>query len=78
MLGDYWNYVRKDCRISTHADELLEFAKAYADKVGLDYISGVVSFERAEAKTRLYRRHFDTFLGGSFIHRHMNGISQNG
>ena len=77
-LGDMWHYVRPDCRNTEHADHLIAFAKACADKMGLDFISGVVSTDRTDAKMRLYRKHFGAFLGGYFMHRHMNGSNVNG
>lgn len=72
-VGDVWNYVRRDFRVSGHAASLIEFGKDIANKTGLDFISGVTSADRTEAKMRLYRRHFDTCLGGLFLHRCVNG-----
>lgn len=67
-LGDLWNFVRPDCRRSSHAKELLEFGKRCADSMGLPFVSGVVSNERTEAKMRLYRRRFGKCVGGYFLH----------
>lgn len=73
QVGDLWNYVREDFRASGHAASLIRFGKTIANRTGLDFISGVVSTDRTEAKMRLYRRHFDTCLGGLYLHRHVNG-----
>jgi N-acetylglutamate synthase-like GNAT family acetyltransferase len=72
-LGDLWHYVWPQYRNSNHAENLIEFAKSVANQMGMDFISGVVAKERVDAKMRLYRKHFDAFLGGCFLHRHMNG-----
>lgn len=76
-VGDMWNFVRPDCRRSTHAKNLLEFGKKCADSMGMAFMSGVVSTERTEAKMRLYRRRFGTPIGGYFIYRQdkLNGTA---
>jgi hypothetical protein len=46
VLMEYFTYVRPDARKSQYAQDLL----------GIDYIAGVFSTVRTEAKCRLYRR----------------------
>ena len=75
-LGDLWNYVRPDCRKSTHAKSLLEFGKQCADRMNLKFMSGVVSTGRTEAKVRLYRRRFGTPTGAYFIYHPRKQVSE--
>lgn len=66
-LNEKWNFVREDCRRTSHAKDLMEFAKRCADELGVELFIGVVSTERTEAKIRLYRRQFEP-VGAFFRH----------
>lgn len=66
-LSEMWNYVRPDCRKTTHAKRLIEFAKWCADSLGVTLYMGIVSVDRLDAKQRLYRRQL-TPIGVTFIH----------
>jgi hypothetical protein len=67
-LVDHWNYVREDCRRSTHARRLIEWSKWCSDQMGVDLLMGVMSNKRTEAKVRLYRRQLP-YIGAFFLHR---------
>lgn len=66
-LTEFWNFVRKDCRRSTHAKRLLEFAKWCADHLGIPLHVGIMTNARMEAKQRLYRR-FLKPIGAYYMH----------
>jgi len=65
-LTEFWNFVRPDCRRSSHANKLLEFAKWCSDCLGIPLHVGIVSNSRVEAKQRLYRRKLK-HVGGYFM-----------
>ena len=67
-ISELFNFVRPDARKSPHAKSLIEFAKSFADSVGLPLFIGVVSNERTEAKVRLYQRQLSKPAGAFFIH----------
>ena len=56
VLLEYFTYVRPDARRSSYATDLLAFGKRCADDLGIDFVCGVFSTIRTEAKCRLYRR----------------------
>lgn len=56
VLMEYFNYVRPDARRSTYATDLLAYGKQCAEELGIDFVCGVYSTLRTEAKCRLYRR----------------------
>lgn len=66
-LNEVWNYVRPDCRRTTHAKRMIEFAKELGVKLGIPLFLGIISTERTEAKMRLYRRQLEP-IGGIFTH----------
>lgn len=66
-LNEVWNYVRPDCRRTTHARRLIEFAKRLEQELGIPLFMGIISTERTEAKMRLYRRQLEP-IGGLFTH----------
>ena len=55
-LMEYFTYVRPDARRSTYAIDLLAYGKRCADDLGIDFVAGVFSTSRTEAKCKLYRR----------------------
>lgn len=55
-LGEYWNFVREDCRQSNHAKDLINFSKWCAETMHLPLHMGIVTTKRTAAKERLYRR----------------------
>jgi len=67
---DLWCFVHPDHRRGkqTYARDLIDFAKWWADQLGMDLIMGVMSLHRAEGKVRLYRRVLP-FVGAVFLHR---------
>jgi GNAT superfamily N-acetyltransferase len=56
ILLEYFNYVRPDARRSNYATDLLAYGKRCAEELGIDFVCGVYSTIRTEAKCRLYRR----------------------
>lgn len=66
-LSEFWNFVKPECRRSTHAKRLIEFGKWVADDLGVPLHMGIVTTSRAEAKMRLYRRQLKQ-VGGYFLH----------
>lgn len=66
-LNERWNFVRQDCRKTSHARRLIEFAKAVGNELGIPVFMGVLSTHRTEAKVRLYRRQLEP-VGGFFAH----------
>lgn len=67
-LVDHWNFVREDCRRTTHAKRLIEWAKWISDQMGIDLLMGVITNKRTEAKVRLYQRQLPC-VGAFFLHR---------
>lgn len=55
-IEEVLNYVPPEHRRTTHAKELITFAKSCAESLGLPLLIGVQSTHRMEAKARLYRR----------------------
>lgn len=55
-LMEYFTYVRPDARKSRYATDLLAYGKQCADELGIDFVAGVFSTTRTEAKCKLYRR----------------------
>jgi hypothetical protein len=55
-LLEYFNYVRPDARKSRYAQDLIAYGKKCADEIGVDFMCGVFSNRRTEAKCRLYQR----------------------
>jgi len=55
-LMEYFTYVRPDARASTYAIDLLAYGKHCADELHIDFVAGVFSTKRTEAKCKLYRR----------------------
>lgn len=67
MLGQHWysdewhleelsNFVDPDYRKSTHAKDLINFVKWFAEQLKMPVILGILSTKRLEAKIRLYER----------------------
>lgn len=68
-LNELWNFVRADCRRSTHAKDLIQFAKRAAQNLGIPVMMGVISTHRTQAKVRLYERQMEC-VGAFFIAGH--------
>ena len=67
-IEDCWNFVHPDHRKSTHAKDLLSFAKKAADDLGVQLLIGILSSERTAAKVRLYEKFFGPSLGAGFVY----------
>lgn len=66
-LDEMCNFVRPDCRRSTHAKDLINFGKWFAEQMHMPLFIGVLSTHRTEAKVRLYQRQI-THGGAVFFH----------
>jgi hypothetical protein len=75
-LEEIMNFVLPDYRRSTHAKDMIAFAKRCSEDIGIDLVIGVVSNERTKAKIELYRRQLGDPVGGYFIHRPSHPLAQ--
>lgn len=84
VLGQHWyteawsleevmSYVLPEYRRSTHAKDMIKFAKRCADEIGIPLVIGVVSNDRTKAKIELYRRQLGDPVGGYFLYPR-NGV----
>lgn len=55
-LAEYWNYVEEPFRKSGNAEALIEFGKECAVKMGIPFITGIITNKQMAGKVRLYRR----------------------
>ncbi len=79
MLQDCVNFVREDCRQSSHSKELIAYSKRMTDEIrksdpDFKMMVGVVSTIRTQAKIRLYRRQL-VECGSFFLYPHDGGNS---
>ena len=68
-LEEVMNYVLPDYRRSTHAKDMITFAKRCSNELVLPLVIGVVSNDRTKAKMELYKRQLGEPCGGYFLHR---------
>ena len=69
-LEDFWNFVHPEYRKSTHAKNLLKFARKAADDLGVQLLIGILSSERTAAKVHLYEKIFGPSVGAGFVYPH--------
>lgn len=55
-LAELWNFVEESFRRSGNAESLIEFGKDCAVKMGIPFITGIVTNKQMAGKVRLYRR----------------------
>lgn len=67
-LEEIMNYVLPEHRRSTHAKDMIAFAKRCSDEIRIPLVIGVVSNERTKAKIELYRRQLGEPVGGYFLY----------
>lgn len=67
-LEEIMNYVLPEHRRSTHAKDMISFAKRCSDEIQIPLVIGVVSNERTKAKIELYRRQLGDPCGGYFLY----------
>jgi hypothetical protein len=67
QLEDRGMFVHPDFRKSTHAKDLLEFAKLAAEQLKVPLVIGILSSEKTEQKIRLYRRRLGNPAGAFFL-----------
>ncbi len=87
MIGQHWYtdeycleevmcYVLPEHRRSTHAKDMISFAKRCSDELVIPLVIGVVSNERTKAKVELYRRQLGEPVGGYFIYPSNRGTAR--
>ena len=67
LLEELFSYVKPEFRRSSNATDLIEFAKACAERIGVPLLIGIISNTRTEAKVGLYRRRLGTPAGAFFV-----------
>lgn len=76
-LSELSNFVDPKVRAGRpgHARSLIEFAKWFAEQMGIPLVMGILSTQRLEAKIRLYRRQIVP-CGAIFVHNtgHIDGL----
>jgi GNAT superfamily N-acetyltransferase len=77
-LDEHFAFVLPNHRRSDNAKELIVFAKACAQQLGLPLMIGIISNERTEAKVRLYQRQLGTPAGAFFLYGAQTGQHQHG
>jgi hypothetical protein len=66
-LEDRWNFVHPDHRVGTsHAANLIAFAKRSAQQMGIPLLMGITSAKRTAGKVRLYERQMGDAIGAIF------------
>ena len=79
VLEERGIFIHRDFRHSKggRARRLCEFAKEYANSLGIPLLIGVLSDDRTEAKMRLYERQFGKPSGFSFLYGVSTGYKGN-
>jgi hypothetical protein len=67
-LAELWNYVEKEHRRSRNAEALIEFGKECSEKMGVPFLTGIITNKQMAGKVRLYRRLLGYPAGAFFIH----------
>lgn len=67
-LNDLWNFVHPGFRRSSHARDLIEWAKAWSDNLGIPLGMGIMSIDRVWEKVELYERRLGPPVGAAFWH----------
>lgn len=75
-LEEIMNFVLPDHRRSTHAKDMIAFAKRCSEEIGIPLVIGVVANERTKAKIELYRRQLGEPVGGYFIYPPKHDINR--
>jgi GNAT superfamily N-acetyltransferase len=66
-LEDFWTYVHPEFRKSSHAKDLLRFAKWAAKKLDYPLLVGILSNKRTAPKVQLYERQLGPPVGALFM-----------
>lgn len=66
-LSERWNFVLPEHRRSSHAIQLIEYAKWCAERLKMPLQMGIISTHQTEAKIRLYGRRMRP-VGGLFMY----------
>lgn len=67
-LEEMWTFVHPDHRKSSHARDLIDFAKWAAEAMSVPLLMGILTQHKADAKVRLYRSMIPQ-VGALFVHR---------
>ena len=65
-LGELSNFVHPEHRGTTHARDLINFAKWFTEQLNMPLVMGILSTQRLDAKIRLYQRQL-TPVGAVFV-----------
>lgn len=65
-LSEKWNFVLPEYRRSTHAADLIDYAKWSAHQLGIPLSMGIISTKQTQAKIRLYGRRLQN-VGAMFM-----------
>ena len=66
-LAELWNYVEPASRRSRN-EALIEFGKDCSEKMGIPFLTGIITNKQMAGKVRLYRRLLGYPTGAFFIH----------
>lgn len=66
-LDELWNFVDRPYRQSRNAESLLRFGEEVAKKLGVPFITGIVTNKSMVGKVRLYRRILGPPAGAFFV-----------
>jgi GNAT superfamily N-acetyltransferase len=66
-LEEVFTYVRPEYRKSDNMKALIEFDKEAANRIGVPFLTGVISTNRTAAKIRLYERRLGKQSGAYFL-----------
>ena len=67
-LAELWNYVAPEYRRSRNAEALIEFGKSCSDKMGVPFLTGIITNKHTAGKVRLYRRLLGYPAGAFFLY----------
>jgi hypothetical protein len=67
-LTELWIHVGKPYRNSRNAEALIGFGKSCSDKIGIPWVTGIITNNRVAGKVRLYRKFLGFPAGAFFIH----------
>lgn len=67
-LAELWNFVDEPYRKSKNIEALIEFGKGCAVKMGIPYLTGIITNKQMAGKVRKYRRLLGQPAGAFFIY----------
>lgn len=67
-LAELWNFVDEPYRKSKDIEALIEFGKGCSNKMGIPYLTGIITNKQMAGKVRKYRRLLGQAAGAFFIY----------